>query len=736
MSDPVEEARAAAAAARTAADEARRLADEAAARAEVLADALEAQAVATQAAAAPPAPDTASPVGREAPPAPATEPAVAETVTSGEPAAGREAPPAPATEPAVAEDSAPTGPAEATTSVPTADTGTGTVPPDRPAEGATDGNPADGAGPTPAAPTPTAPTPAGPTPAGPLSATGVDAVRTGYAVEGTAVEVGALVNGEALPDVQVRIPLGMLNRHGLVAGATGTGKTKTLQVLAEQIAAAGVPVFAADVKGDLSGLAVAGSANPKLLARTEGIGQDWTPAASTTEFFSLGGTGTGVPVRATVSGFGPLLMAKVLGLNDTQESSLGLVFHYAEQAGLPLVDLTDLRSVLTYLTSDAGKGELADLGGLSKQTVGVILRELITFADQGADTFFGVPEIDTQAFLRTAADGTGIVSLLEVPGVQDKPAVFSTFLMWMLADLFNELPEVGDQDKPKLVFFFDEAHLLFSGASKDFLEQITRTVRLIRSKGVGVFFVTQTPKDVPNDVLAQLGSRIQHQLRAHTPDDAKALRATVSTYPTSEYDLGEVLTSLATGEAIVTVMNEKGAPTPVAWTRLRAPRGSMDPMPAAAMSAAVEASPLFATYGTPVDPDSAHEILARKLEAAAASANAAAAEEEAAARQADAEVAAAKQAKEAAAAAARDAKTEERERAAAQREYERTQREFEKAERAAEAKRSRTTSTRTTRTTRSSRGGGDALSDMLGGGLGGTIAKEVVKGIFSTLRRR
>ena len=228
--------------------------------------------------------------------------------------------------------------------------------------------------------------------------------------------------------------------------------------------------------------------------------------------------------------------------------------------------------MLAYLVSDEGKGELEGLGGLSKATVGVILRELITFADQGADVFFGEPEIDTAEFLRIAPDGRGIISLLEVPGVADKPALYSTFLMWLLADLFTDLPEVGDLDKPKLVFFFDEAHLLFRDASKDFLAQITQTVRLIRSKGVGVFFVTQTPKDVPGDVLAQLGSRVQHQLRAFTPDDAKALRATVSTYPKSGYDLEETLTVLGTGEAIVTVMNEKGAPTPVAWTRLRAPQ--------------------------------------------------------------------------------------------------------------------------------------------------------------------
>ncbi|WP_396288904.1 helicase HerA-like domain-containing protein [Curtobacterium sp. KT1] len=570
--------------------------------------------------------------------------------------------------------------------------------------------------------------------AGPLGPDAVAAIRTGYTVEGPALELGALVNGEAQPDVQVRIPLGMLNRHGLVAGATGTGKTRTLQVLAEQIAANGVPVFAADIKGDLSGLAVAGQGNEKLLARTEGIGQQWQGVASQAELFSLGGQGTGVPIRATVSGFGPLLLSKVLGLNDTQESSLGLVFHYAVQAGLPLVDLADLRSVLTFLVGDEGKGELAELGGLSKQTAGVILRELITFADKGADQFFGEPEIDTQVFLRTAADGRGIVSLLEVPGVQDQPEVFSTFLMWLLADLFNELPEVGDQDKPKLVFFFDEAHLLFSGASKDFTDQIVRTVRLIRSKGIGIFFVTQTPKDVPNDVLAQLGSRIQHQLRAHTPDDAKALRATVSTYPSSDYDLGEVLTSLATGEAIVTVMNEKGAPTPVAWTRLHAPQGSMDPMPAAEMQSRVQASPLLATYGTRVDPDSAHEMLARRMEAAAAEAAAVDAQKDAALAAAEAEEESARAAAAAAREAAAQAKQAERERAAAQKEYERTQREFEKAERAAASRRSGR-SGRSTRTT-ASRKADDPLSDLLGSGLGGTIAKEVVHGIFSTLRRR
>ena len=447
----------------------------------------------------------------------------------------------------------------------------------------------------------------------------VTAVRSGYVFEGPALELGGLmIDATRLSDVHIKIPLAMLNRHGLVAGATGTGKTKTLQLMAEQLSAQGVAVFAADIKGDLSGLATPGEANEKITERTSSVGQDWKATAFPVEYYALGGQGTGIPLRVTMSAFGPTLLSKVLGLNDTQESSLGLVFHYADKAGLPLLDLADLRAVVGHLTSDEGKPDLKELGGLSSATAGVILRELITFQDQGADAFFGEPEFESSELLQVAADGRGLISLVELPNLQDRPTVFSTFLMWLLADLFHDLPEVGDVDQPKLVFFFDEAHLLFADASKAFLDQIAQTVRLIRSKGVGVFFVTQSPTDVPDDVLAQLGSRVQHQLRAHTPNDAKALKATVNTYPESAYpDLGEVMTSLGIGEAVVTVMNERGAPTPVAWTRLRAPESLMAPSDPASMAATVEASPRFAKYAEPIDRESAREKLAARLEAGA-----------------------------------------------------------------------------------------------------------------------
>ncbi|NJC23525.1 hypothetical protein BJ994_002601 [Arthrobacter pigmenti] len=435
-------------------------------------------------------------------------------------------------------------------------------------------------------------------------------ITAGYTFEGPSIQLGAaLVGGELHQGAAVRLPLAMMNRHGLVSGATGTGKTITLQVMAEQLSAQGVPVFLADIKGDLTGLSTPGTASEKLGKRTTSVGQKWEPASFPVEYFSLGGDGVGVPVRATISDFGPLLLARVLDLNETQESSLQLVFHYADRAGLELFNLADLRAVIGFLISDDGKPALQELGGLSKATAGVILRELITLEAQGMDRFFGEPEFDTDDLLRTDTEGRGVINCLELPTLQQKPQLFSTFLMWLVADLFADLPEVGDIEKPKLVFFLDEAHLLFNGASKAFLQSIQTTVRLIRSKGVGIFFVTQTPRDVPAEVLGQLANRVQHALRAFTPDDAKALKSTVSTFPTSPYDLEEVLTSAGIGEAVVTVMNENGAPTPVAWTRMFSPTSTMGPSPATVVEGIVAASPLLAEYGTPIDSHSAYEKL-------------------------------------------------------------------------------------------------------------------------------
>lgn len=535
---------------------------------------------------------------------------------------------------------------------------------------AASGNGHGGAAPTPAeapgstAPEPPATTAAEPSAQAPAPMSGdadldgwAATVRDGYSFTGPTLRLGALLEAgddgtpTPVPAAQVGLPLAMLNRHGLVAGATGTGKTRTLQGMAEELSTAGVPVFLADIKGDLSGVAVPGTGNDKLLARTSSLGQDWAPTAFPTEFYTLGGLGTGVPIRTTITDFGPILLAKVLGLNETQESSLGLVFHWADTQGLALLDLKDLRAVIAYLVSDEGKAELKGIGGLSAATAGVLLRELVGLEAQGADAFFGEPAFETADLLRVAPDGRGVISALELPAVQDRPQLFSTFLMWLLADLFSELPEVGDVDKPRLVFFFDEAHLLFNGASKDFLAQVVQTVRLIRSKGVGVFFVTQSPKDVPADVLAQLGNRVQHALRAFTPDDAAALRAAARTYPTSEYDLERLLQELGTGEAVITVLTEKGAPTPVAWTRLRAPQGSMDPAPAATLEAIVAASPSNARYGTPIDNESAYELLEARVAADRAQAEAdrlakeqAAAAEKYAAEQAKAEARAAAEA--------------------------------------------------------------------------------------------
>jgi hypothetical protein len=444
-------------------------------------------------------------------------------------------------------------------------------------------------------------------------------IAAGYATDGAALELGAVVVDQtADASARVRIPFATLNRHGLVAGATGTGKTKTLQNLAEQCSAAGVPVLLADVKGDLSGLARAGETSDRTSKRAQETGDDWAPTAFPVRFLSLGAQGIGVPVRATITAFGPILLSKVLGLNATQESTLGLIFYWADQQGLALLDTKDLRAVIQHLLSDEGKAELKGIGGVSAATAGVILRALVNLEARGGDQFFGEPEFDPKDLL-AVEDGQGLVSLMELADQQADPTLFSTFLMWLLAELFEELPEAGDIDKPKLVFFFDEAHLLFADASKAFLDRIEQTVKLIRSKGVGVFFCTQLPTDIPNDVLSQLGARVQHALRAFTPDDQKALTRTARTYPKSTvYDIESALTSLGIGEAIVTVLSERGAPTPVAWTRLRAPRSLMAAIGEPAVTEAAKASPLWPRYGETIDRESAYERLSARTGATAA----------------------------------------------------------------------------------------------------------------------
>ena len=455
-----------------------------------------------------------------------------------------------------------------------------------------------------------------------------DEMTKGYALAEPGLIIGSpMVDGELFNDARIQVALSMMNRHGLIAGATGTGKTKTLQLLAGELSKAGVPVFVADIKGDVTGIALPGDAtNPKVVERAQSLAWTFAPAGHPVEFLSLSGQ-LGAQVRATVHSFGPLLLGKVLDLNETQTSILSLVFKYCDDNDLPLLDLKDLATTLKFLGSDDGKAILAEYGGMSAASLGVLLRSIVVLEEEGADVFFGEPEFDVMDLIRTAPDGTGVISVLELRDVMDKPSLFSTFMLWMLAQLYETLPEVGDLPKPKLCFFFDEAHLLFDDASEALLDQIERTARLIRSKGVGVYFVTQAPTDVPSSVLAQLGNRVQHALRAFTPEDADALRKTARTFPiTTHYDVESTITSLGIGEALVTVLSPKGVPTPLAATRLLPPDSLMAALPDADLQARIASATLRAKYGQTVDRQSAYEIITGRIAAAKAAAAEAAAQ--------------------------------------------------------------------------------------------------------------
>ena len=549
-------------------------------------------------------------------------------------------------------------------------------------------------------------------------------IQAAYSWDVPAITIGTLIDGGArVPGVSAAMPVPMFNRHLLVAGATGTGKTRTLQLLAEGLSAAGSSVLLCDVKGDLTGLGEAGASSEKLLARTAANGQEWAPSSFPIELLSLGGADSqfpGVPVRAEVSDFGPILLARALSLNTTQEQALQLIFAWADGQGLELVDLPDLRSVISFLTSDEGKDELATIGGVSKATAGVILRALTALESQGGGQFFGAPGFDTADLMRMDSTGRGIISLLGVGDISSRPALVSAVIMFLLANLFATLPEVGDAPRPKLVFFFDEAHLLFADATKEFERQVVQTVRLIRSKGVGVVFVTQTPKDIPSDVLAQLGSRIQHGLRASTPDDFKKLKATVQTFPKTSLELDEVLTTLGTGEAVVTVLDPKGNPTPVTPVGIWAPASVMGPASADTIARINQSSTIMGRYRDAVNPDSAEEKLARRAEEAQA------AREEAAAREAAAkeEEKARKEAEKAAEKAAKEAeKAAAKEEAARQKEMERLRRQADKQAEREEAARQRAAERRARQVE-------NALGSVLR-----TAGREITRSIFGTRKR-
>lgn len=445
----------------------------------------------------------------------------------------------------------------------------------------------------------------------------IEAINKSYQVAGPSIYLGAgLLDGEIVPEAKVNLSLKIMNRHGLVSGATGSGKTRTLQLMAEQLSAAGVSVFIPDMKGDVTGMAKEGVLNDKIAERVKALGlSSYKISGFPVEIYSLSGK-LGAQMRATVTEFGPVLLGKILELNEVQSGVLMILFKYADDKKLPIVDLNDLKKVLNYLSEGEGAAEIkGDYGKISPATASTILRKIVAMEQQGVGQLFGEKSFDIEDLLEKV-DGRGVISLLNVSDVQNQPAIFSTFMLSLLAELYQKLPEAGDLDKPKLIFFLDEAHLLFSDAPKAFMDQIEQVIRLIRSKGVGVFFCTQLVQDIPPTVLSQLGNRISHVIRAFTPNDVKALRDTVKTFPSSEfYDMEKQFTQLGTGQAFITVLNDKGIPTATVAVHLAPPASFMGPLPEAEYKSHLDGSDFFKKYRETIDPQSAFEILNERVKA-------------------------------------------------------------------------------------------------------------------------
>ena len=446
----------------------------------------------------------------------------------------------------------------------------------------------------------------------------IQAIKDGYTFKGESVKIGAAVlDGEVVADAAVNLPLKTMNRHGLIAGATGTGKTKTLQMISELLSDNSVPVLLMDIKGDLSGIAAEGAINDKVKDRYTKLNMEYKPALFSAELMTLTGQ-KGVHLRATVSEFGPVLLSKILGLNDTQGGVVAMIFKYCDDTKLPLLDLKDFIKVLQYI-GDEGKAEIEKIyGKISTTSTGTILRKVIELQQQGADIFFGEKSFEVEDLMRMSNDGRGMINILRVTDLQDKPKLFSTFMLQMLAELYAVCPEEGDLDKPKLVMFIDEAHLIFQEASPALLQQIETIIKLIRSKGIGIFFCTQNPMDVPASVLGQLGLKVQHALRAFTAADRKVIKQTAENYPeTAFYKTEDLITQLGIGEALVTMLNEKGIPTPLAHVMLCAPRSRMDVLTDGEIDAIAGKSKMVAKYNQAIDSESAYEILTAKLQEAA-----------------------------------------------------------------------------------------------------------------------